>query len=249
MFRFYWKTNRKEEMEAETITVKRLEGGSWFSEEFENNLRKTYKVRSRYADTLSVLEILDTMDDTFIGSQPCWQDSSPILWKFLREELDFSLWELPELQQQVLVGPLEKDFPSWVVDLLENRCSEIKEKVCLSKSFSLPVSLDRNDPSQHQRQLSKQKVKSPLQKRRQAPPFSSSHHHSEETLESSSKPNQPLLSQVVVSPIPKGVQTGSLCKPVMLQAGRSPRKLPVHPKGSQKPGLQDRQCLIDLENS
>ena len=104
MLRYYWKTNSNEAVISKK-NIRRIEGGSWFSEE-ESNVRKVFYVSERIVLENGFLEVLKRLPEDFIQT-PCWEEpvqewslhpSSPLY-------LHLSLGELQLLE----IHPLQKE--------------------------------------------------------------------------------------------------------------------------------------------
>jgi hypothetical protein len=233
---------------AQTEQVLREEGGWWFSETFSSTgIRSCYKVISRHmlTDGKSMIELCSPLSDTFIAT-PCWQDGPPQIWVHHGEA-----WQLPfglrMVQWQSSQQPLELQVP----ENIHNEVMNILQSIKTDESLVLK---DLSDLSKPARQGLTQMEESPLQTRRQPESFDGTHRPHP------SVPKEPYRGQVQlpesrepVSGSPKGVQTGSLCPPTLLQGGQPPRMKGGHPRGRRGPPSQARQvsqvCLIDPQLS
>jgi hypothetical protein len=255
MIRIYKKQNNIIINEEKEKLMNRFDGGSWFSEQYDDGKRKSYKVIQRFSlsDSNCVVELLEPLEDNFI-QLPCWQDVSPIPVQPYQGE---SVWiqnqcwlvvQLEQGQQELVQGLVPQEVEQELVPLY----NEIREII---KNY-MKTSSNSTFLLQHHKQDPKQQVKSPLQKQQhqksssQNPPSS---HREKKQEQDSNLPPQTLL-QAPFSAVPKGVQAGLLCPPISLPDEQSPRKLPSHPRGLKKPPSQARsklsnQCLIDLSVS
>lgn len=264
MIRIYKKQNNITINEENEINILRCDGGSWYSEQFQDGQRKSYKVIQRItlSDSTSIIEVLEPLEDDFI-QLPCWQDEFPIHVQKLQDSvwIQNRCWLVVSVPLLAKGGqgaqiPQEVQLPQEVQQELEPLYNEIKEKIMKYMSSLQQVSSNPTYHLQHRKQDPKQQVKSPLQKQ-QHQKSSSQNRREEKSFSNqeqvSSLPPQTLL-QAPFSAVPKGVQAGLLCPPVFLPDEQSPRKSPSHPKGPKRLPLQARsklsnQCLIDLSES
>lgn len=262
MIRIYKKQCNIKINEKDETNIMRCDGGSWFSEQYNDGQRKSYKVIQRIilSDSKSIFEVLEPLEDNFI-QLPCWQNEFPILVQQLQE----SVWihdrcwfvvSVPLLHQQEAQGSREVQLPQEVQQELGLLYNEIKGLLKKNMYSSQQVSSNPISLSQHRKQDPKPQVKFPLQKKQHQK--SSSQNRPEEKPFSNQEQVSNLLPQTLLqapfSAAPKGVQAGLLCPPVFLPDEQSPRKLHSHPKGpkrllSQVRSKLSNQCLIDLSES
>lgn len=260
MLRIVWSSCENDSSYSQQKTLYRTEGGWWYSEEIDD-VRKTWEIRSRIpCGDDGVCEVLTPLPEDWI-QQPCWQDGPPQQVQILREQGQISLQRLLADSQRQLLSlwlPLELEqgqiWPQWVQELLgaykytlamrlaqSNTISSLYQGPAyplLQKQQDLEPKAERPSQSSGQREVSRDRRPVGPQEAWQASPQ-----------EGRNKPFQRSQSQLVVSGVPKGLQTGALLTPVDLPTGQLPRnsngRRPAHhgrPGRARQP--QPLVCLL-----
>jgi hypothetical protein len=158
MIRYYWRTNTNKPV-ISTKTIRRIDGGFWFSE--EDTERNVYRVVKRECVSDGVIEILKNLPNDFI-QLPCW-DESPQSWSLHFLNPNYSIWSSgDQLVLQILQIPHiqeSKQISSYLLklqeDLQEFLPSEHMSHMIhtLEKSMNILTSSDNpfQDPVGYQR--------------------------------------------------------------------------------------------------
>lgn len=274
MIRIYWTvTNNIDCTTKPKKIIQRWEGGWWFSEEDTLNTRSVFRVLDRL-DCLSGLqdcfiEILSPLPSEFVES-PCWKEAIPTQWSVLFENSEgVSLLVAESVplagavgqqqqQQQQHLQQLLLSFPASLE--LSSLPSEVQlhfgmlhqsvyamlpqvRTLIASKTY-LPSFHDA-----HVQTLATKSEKSPACNASPPQVVKILQNQQNSPKKGGSKPSLQPPIPLHAGSGPKGIQTGSLCQPMILPEKQEPRKTNRQKKKAyHKPRVQTKTvpCLIQL---
>ena len=262
MLRVYWNSNKhalREPIEASLVS--RIEGGSWFCEEYADS-REAYRVGHRKFHDGMIMEYNEELAPDFIQT-PCWP-GVPQRRELVRSEAPWSLWQVLEDESEqvllVLSGPQGVALPEWAAQEVGPHNSAALKQWQTKVSCAPQVSSDLTARAPPERQHLEPREVSPSQTMRRSLSFAERPRARLQGESCSSRqefaqaqPQRP-LQLAVASGGQKAVQTGSLCPPMNLPDEQPPRRSPHHqPKHRQHPlpkrAAIPQECLIDLAQS
>ena len=258
MLRILWASSEFDSTNSQQVTLKRTEGGWWYSEETaeDGQDRKAWKVHSRFPCESGFCEVLTALPEDWI-QQPCWQDEPPQQIQILREQGQISLQQLVTGSAQKSLLSLwlplalqeeQKPWPQWVQEVLGPLRHSVAQLVAQTNMIS---SLDQGPvvPLLQKQPSLEPKAERPLQTLAQRQVSHDKPHPRHVSQGDRNKPSQGRQGQSSVSVAPKGLQTGSLLTPVDLPTGQLPRNSNGHrPAHRGQPGRDRRPqppvCLL-----